>query len=404
MAGHTVAFWALAWYLGSLGLIPKQIPADWYRPYLNGQQMLRIGLGQGERVSLSPGSSGWLVSADRRRVRLSPGREINLRMAGSSALLETTVDQPQELSLPLEVTLDQRAASRIRIDGQSLGEFPGSFELMGSPLGLAVVNLAPLERYLAGVAAAEMPARFPMEALKSQAIVARSYALYQLGRHRAEGFDLCSQVHCQVYRGEPPPARVTAAVRATAGQVLTYRGSLVYALFHSDCGGATESIWNAWPGRVFPYLTGGPDPYCRRRPWQASYSRQEAAQLVRRNLPILLGQPALDPGQLEDLRPAGRTPAGRIGGLEVVTDRGHWVIQGDDARWLFGQGRPGPGGLRSTRLSLETGGQEFVFQGRGWGHGLGLCQWGARGRALAGENARQMLAAYYPGTRVTTIQ
>jgi stage II sporulation protein D len=143
--------------------------------------------------------------------------------------------------------------------------------------------------------------------------------------------------------------------------------------------------------------------------WTQQFTYAQAQRLVFRNLPLVLGNPRLSPGRLRALRVSTRSGA-RVQWLEVVTTTGTYQCFGDSARWLFGTGRAGPSGLRSTRFSLRTvtdrAGlpRSFVFSGAGHGHGIGLCQWGARGRALAGQSAEEMLAAYYPGAVVTDLR
>lgn len=284
-----------------------------------------------------------------------------------------------------------------------------------------VVMPVGLESYIAGVIYSEMPRDFPLEAMKAQAIAARTYTLYHLGNHEKDNADLCASVHCQVYGGQAPAAsRAARATRETAGQVLAYNGLLVDTLYHADCGGETATAWQVRQGKLLPYEVGGYDapepgasPYCtdgHETSWTRRYTAAEADRLVRQNLARVMRDPGIRPGRLIGMRVVKGDGASRVQWLKVSTTTGTYQVRGDAIRWLFGTGRAGPLGLRSTDFDLtvktDRAGRPraFVFQGRGHGHGIGLCQWGARGRAFAGQTAEEILAAYYPGTMIVDLR
>ena len=305
----------------------------------------------------------------------------------------------------------------------SRGRYPGDLEIAAVEDGLRAVEHVGLEDYVAGVVDAELPASFPLEAMKAQAIAARTYALFHLGDHSRQGADLCGEVHCQVYRGRAPEAsRASAAARETAGQVLTWNGMLVDAMYHSACGGRTAAAWEVRQGKLLPYLRGALDasgldparrPYCgigHRVTWERRISWREAERLVGSNLGTVLGAPGLAPGALKSLQVSERGEGGRVEWLEVRASRGGYRVRGDAIRWLFGNGRAGPSGLRSSdfELSVEKDRRgrprAAVFKGRGHGHGIGLCQWGAKGRAASGQTAGEIISAYYPGAEVVDLR
>jgi peptidoglycan hydrolase-like amidase len=314
------------------------------------------------------------------------------------------------------------------------GSFRGGILVVPDGRGrLAAINALPLEDYLLGVVGSEMPSHFHPEALKAQAIVARTYTLASLGRHAAEGFDLCATVHCQVYRGaRHVPASVIKAVRDSAGLVVAREGFIVRTVYHSTCGGISAGPSDVRWGAALPYrgarcdgpagdvnlsadaavrrfLASGSARFCRGSPmyrWRRSYTLATAEALVRRNLPILVQQPGLHIGRLRDLAVAERAASGRVHALVVTTDTGPYTVRQDEMRWLFGVGKPSTGGLPSTLFVLDVArspdglGHRFAFTGAGWGHGLGLCQSGAQARARRGESAAQIIAAYYPGCQL----
>ncbi len=258
--------------------------------------------------------------------------------------------------------------------------YAGFLRVFAGENGLLLVNVVGLEAYLEGVLPGEMPASFPLEALKAQAVIARTYVLERLGSHPR--YDLCASAACQVYlgRGRADPAQ-RAAIRATRGRVLAYRGRPVRAVYHADSGGKTASSYEVW-GKVFPYLVPEPDPYTRARLWR--YTPDEAA--IRRALSAF----GLGLGQVARFQVLGRTESGRIGRLRVEGSRGRAVLAVPQVtRFLRALGLP------STLARVEDG---RTFVGQGSGHGVGLSQWGAKGLAEHGFDYRAILGHYYPGT------
>jgi len=314
-------------------------------------------------------------------------------------------------ALPKEVAVEQVAP-------YAAGQPVRVLVSRGSDLRSDNIELIPLESYVAGVVAAEMPRSFPLEAVKAQAIAARTYALFHLGDHEAQGADLCGEVHCQAFRGVPPEGtRAWRAAQETAGQVLAYNGLLIDAQYSAACSGHTVAAWETRQGKLLPYLCGAEDgaaggAYCaagHEVGWRKRFSYAEAQRLVVRNLKTVLGDPSIVPGRLLSLRVSARS-GNRVRWFEVKTTMGTYRVMGDAVRWLFGNGTPGPSGLRSTRFDLKVTRdrrgrpRSFAFIGAGHGHGIGMCQWGARGRALAGQTAEEMLEAYYPGARVVELR
>ncbi len=278
--------------------------------------------------------------------------------------------------------------------------------------GLTVINAVYIEDYLRGVVPAELGrgAGVPDAALQAQAIAARSYTLYYLRRHAVEGFDLVAGPADQVYEGvaiETPGA--DAALRATRGVVATYAGRPIRANYSSTCGGRTAASGSAWPGEDFAYLQSVKDRVqgkdaCSASPhyrwteeWPAeSFEVQLLANLCRE----LPEAQAAGPTKIERLEIRGRTSSGRVEALAIHTDRGCFVVRGNRIRWVLQRADGTP--LRSTILGKlerrsEGGRKRYVLHGAGYGHGVGLCQYGAMGLAQRGASARQILGHYYRG-------
>ncbi len=298
--------------------------------------------------------------------------------------------------------------------------YAGSLEVQLRPDGtLTTVNVLPLERYLEGVVAKELghPVRGAWEAQRAQAVAARTYALKRLGSRAEIGFDVHGSVLDQAYAGLPQPRDSLAvrAVRSTRGQALLYRGYLIDAYYHSTCGGSTARVELVFDDPPAPYLVSVSD----RRPdggywcqasryfrWSVSYPMEELQATLDRNLPSLLPMPPTGVGRVSDLQVARFTPEGRALAVQVVTSTGRYLVSKNEIRSLFAdaEGRI----LRSTQFLLRPahrGGslEELTVVGGGWGHGVGMCQVGAMARAEAGQDYREILEAYYPGTGIVSL-
>ena len=416
--------WALAallcWHLGVSGGLPKEVPAQQVRPWTAGQRQVRVLILEGASpLSLCPQSSAVIENATGGALATIPaGVTVTAKPWNGQVSLRVGKRRFQAPRLVVRASSGGIVASSAN-GAAKRGLYPGALAIAATGSSLRVVNQVSLEDYLAGVVAAEVPRSFPVEAMRAQAIAARTYTLSHLGDHAGQGADLCAQVHCQVYAGLPPSgSRAAQAVRDTAGEVLVWNGLLSDALYHSACGGSTAAAWDVRQSKLLPYLTGASDNdgfgsyYCgedRDVHWIARFTRQQAERLIAANLGTVLGRPGLATGRLKSLRVTARRGA-RAEWLEIVTSKGSYRVRGDSIRWLFGSGSPGPAGLKSIAFTLSTEtdrrGQPraFVFQGAGHGHGIGLCQWGARGRAENGQTAQEILAAYYPGAEIVDLR
>ena len=259
-----------------------------------------------------------------------------------------------------------------------------------------------LEDYVAGVVAAEIGvARSDPElasrALRLQALLSRTYAVANLGRHRDEGFDLCSETHCQVYQA-PPGSRagelVAAAVAATRGMAVLYKGRPIEAVYHTHCGGHTSPSQFVWGSAPVPYLAGVPDPYCLRTPstWQFEATEHDLHDALDRTAATRID------GRLRSITATGTDPGGRVWELLLEADT-PMTVRGDRFREAVLR-RFGPSSLRSQKYTVQREGDRFVFEGAGSGHGAGLCQVGALARLADGRSPAEVLEYYYPGTTI----
>lgn len=254
--------------------------------------------------------------------------------------------------------------------------------------GLTVVNHVLVEDYLYGVVPKEMPPSWNAEALRAQSVAARTFALKNRKRHSAEGFDLCSTSHCQVYEGMSAETRTTTAVvDSTHGEVLFYKGAIMDALFHTDSGGMTESSEYVW-GSSVPYLRSVAEVQMQTQPWNRTVSMSEFVQKLEKNGRAI--------GTLKEVRlspltvgkgSSDRSPSGRVRSAEFVGTKGRITLSGNDLRSTFS--------LPSTLFSIRVGKTDINFSGYGSGHGLGLSQWGAQALADKGKSYKDILFHYY---------
>ncbi len=277
--------------------------------------------------------------------------------------------------------------------GVESGIYFGRIEIRADPKHrgrLIAINRLPLETYLLGIVGSEMSPRWPLEALKAQAVAARTYAMQRRAMMRAAGrpYDLASSVISQVYKGaERIRPSVIEAVKQTRGEVISYRHDLIEALFHSTCGGRTVAAKEAFGGQV-AYLVPQTCKWCtdsNRYRWKLALPLAEVSKR--------LSAAGLTRGTVRSLQ---RTKgAARV---QVRDARGTRGLKPRSVRKALGFSK-----LYSERFSVQTRSSKVRFEGMGFGHGVGMCQWGAHGQAAAGRTYRDILSHYYPTTRIRRL-
>lgn len=299
----------------------------------------------------------------------------------------------------------------IRVEGEP---YRGRVEVYRHPRqGLVVVNQLALETYLRGVVPLEIGPRSPeeFEAVKAQAVAARTYVVANLGRRDSLGFDVFGNVEDQVYGGRKAEREdASRAVRATAGEILVWRGRPIRAYYHSTGGGTTARVTDVWNLPDAPYLKRVHDrrpdgsDYCAISPrysWEERWTGEELDRAVQEGVERRF-DPADTVGPVQAVEVRERGPAGRIRRLVIRTRAGEWTVDKNEIRFFLRT--PDGRALRSTRFDVvesPSDGGGLRLRGRGYGHGVGMCQWGAIGRARAGHGYREILEHYYPGTGVT---
>jgi len=283
------------------------------------------------------------------------------------------------------------APAKIRINGKS---YRGLFDFYPTDKGMLVVNELPIEEYLIGLINCEISSLWPVEAVKAQAVIARSYAIYQKDARRTALYHLESSVMDQVYEGvDIEDSRAARAVQETVGEVLTYSGAVIQAFYHSNCGGHTESAQNVW-GADLPYLQGVTCSYCLNAP-----SAKWEVVLSLKKIELLLNAAGYHVSDPSNIRIGASNRNGRLQDLAIVTPKGGVVISAVNFRKAIGYSV-----IKSTNFTVRKRGDELVFTGLGNGHGVGLCQWGAKQRAGDGFSYREILSYYYPGVRIEKLK
>jgi stage II sporulation protein D len=327
--------------------------------------------------SLKVGSSTQAI------VRDGAGKEIGKLNSMSSLLAKTNGAGIALENLNAgEITIEPTANGYVWIGDRW---YRGQTRLVRQGESLTAINHVNLEDYLYSVVGAEAIATWPIEALKAQAVAARSYALYKRDSSSTPLYDVDTTVGTQVYKGLDSEYTTThQAVDSTLGQIVTYQNRVILAAFHSSSGGHTENVEDIWTSPL-PYLRAVVD-YDRQSPvfeWNRVFPVSKISSLI----------PGV--GTIKTMQPQEMTPYGRVVTMKAVGDRGTTTIEGQTLRQALD--------LRSTLFRISTDGNNLYVRGRGFGHGLGLSQWGAYYLAKQGINYHQILTHYYQNTKLTRI-
>jgi len=427
-------------------------------PAFAAEKQIRIGVAVNQ-TSGTLSSSGTMnfKAADDKKLSLKGSVRLLIDRSGNFVLVGNA-----SLRLPVEVT-----GTRLLQWGDH--PYRGTLRLVRGKNGFTVVNILGVENYLRGVLKMEVNPAWDFEVLKAQAIVARTYALRNLGKHGSEGFDLCALPHCQVYRGvNAEDARLTKAIEATKGIVVaTESGVLAVTPYHADSGGYTANVADVWGGNI-PYLVSRPEPF----DYESPYSNWQVP-LAFREIEEALKPRGLNVGNVTEIRVLSTDQAGRAVYVGIVGDRGRAKIKASHFRMALGSSK-----IKSTYFTIESGGRTrlknegkplpegdgaaydeqalttmiergvfssdelmdmllnpgkrgdylrlalkrqsgvrpetqvdpkgdssgtVTIRGRGWGHGVGMSQWGAKKMAEEGWDYRKILGYYYPKTQLKRL-
>jgi len=336
---------------------------------LNGEYLLRDGQANGMKISVNE-----TVAITRHDEMI-----IYRTLSGASSVADSISIEP----LSADALFTLRAPAR----SDELKTLDGSLRVKSYPGSLQVLNITSVENYLPGVVRAEAGKYGPAEYFCAQAVVARTYVYRNIERHVLDGYNLCDDTHCQVYPGIITDSTIVSSCLATSGRVIIDRDSmLIVSAFHGNCGGVTASSSSVWVAK-YPYLISIKDPWCSysgSSEWRASVPLSEWNAFLRTK--------KVEPGQETELySPEGSQPVRAVGNNIAGIH-----ISREDVRQRFN--------LRSSFYSLTFSGDSIIIVGRGYGHGVGLCQDGAKAMAASKMKHDQITGFYYPGTTVTEIK
>ncbi len=269
----------------------------------------------------------------------------------------------------------------------------GPVDIQRTPSGLAIINRINLEIYVAGVVSGEVSPKWPHEALKAQAVAARTYVLYKQVVNKDQPFDVFASVQDQVYHGHAARQKsVLQAVEETQGQVVTYEGRPIYAAYSSTAAGPTEDALYVW-ALDLPYLKGVDCPFDEQAPrynWRTAFTFEYLERQLRKE--------GYQVGTIATLTPYTFTPSGRVDRVRLLHSRGEIILRGQDLRRIVGYSK-----IFSTNFSIKSIGSEVEVVGHGAGHAVGMCQWGMREMAQLGYDYQSILRHYYPGTTLLPL-
>ena len=395
-------------------------------------------------------------------LQLAAGRYRIVKTGGSIQVLNILNASQGVFSGPLYLKplSSQPSGQAFQIHNARYGsEYRGALEILIEGSGLRAVNIIDMESYLRGVLPREMPPSWGnyggMEALKAQAVAARSYALYNQSLQRHSGYHVCDSQHCQVYGGKScETANTDTALSQTRGMILTFNGKIIQPFYHATNGGHTELTQNVWSGAL-PYFNSVPDPFDdSSNPLGLNnfivhnHASWEADVPINSLHTLLESKGYNNPGQVEQITVASSFPSGRVHELQILGTGGKvvsllkerartvlglrsqlysvrnelqsrvWIasaVSGVERKESFSEleGKWGVGGNTMKRMligewftALGNGTRSqvpymsFIIDGRGWGHGIGMSQNGAYNRSRAGQNHNEILSFYYPGAQI----
>ena len=343
---------------------------------------LRVGLMSGvKQVSLQ-------VSAPCVMINAAKGNVLQKIPAGGKFIVDFAQMNVNAIEIrPEKISLNDL---RTTIDGK---EYYGGVTVNKGKDSLTVINLVPLEEYLHGVVSKEMSPSYPLEALKAQAVAARSFALKNRGRHVKDGYDLCCSTHCQVYIGVTNFDSINKSIDETRGGVLVYKEKLIDTNFHADSGGMTEDVGDVW-GTATPYLVAVKEIIqLAIQPWTVKVPLKDFSSRFGDGFgdtkSIKLSKLTIGKGSDD------RTSSGRVKSAQIIGTKTTVTLTGNDLRRKFS--------LPSTLFDMKLDGDEIIFTGYGSGHGVGMSQVGARDYAGNGWSYEKILAHYYKDTKLKKL-
>ena len=310
-------------------------------------------------------------------------------------LIQTSIDGGGfSFNLPYEVVIEPRGNGTVSVNGR---EYRGSIFIKlknGGVQLLDVINIISIDDYVRGTVKAEISPDWPEEMIKVYVVAARTYVFYQMQNRAELDFDVESGIMSQVYWGvNGEDSASNRLVSETAGEYLVYRDAVAQVFYHSCCGGYTEDSMDVW-GISIPYITNVRCPFCRNSPrysWEKKFSTGQIQEALKKN--------GIDIGKILGIYLLKKSRTERVQELSIKGAGGEKKMSSDSFRRIMGYSV-----IPSTMFTVEQKVRdELIFRGRGYGHGVGLCQWGAKEMAVNGYDYKEILKFYFPGTKVKKL-
>lgn len=305
--------------------------------------------------------------------------------ASAAETIKVLILDEQQKTAP---DLSEKLTSLGRLEGMlhaNGSQYSGNLEVWEGTKGLYIINELPIEEYIENVVAAEIGTGWDIEAIKVQAVISRTYALYKKMASENSRFNITSSVLHQAYKGKNTQIQIAYAVRETKGEVLLYNGKPIEALYHSTCGGKTEDSSEVF-GNSYPYLK----PVASLCPLSPYWTWEKT-------IPLAEIEKAVNIKGIKEMTINSFTSTNRVRDIQIEAETGKSIIKATELRKLLGWKR-----LPSTSFHINKSGDSVLFEGKGYGHGVGLCQWSALQMAKEGKRYKEILSFFYPGTEIKT--
>lgn len=326
-------------------------------------------------------------------IKLSSGKIKQYKLKKSVKVVYVGSNKIKMLNKIFKLPIVLGSSGKIKIDKEV---YDGEVEVSTTKRkNVKLINILSLEQYLYGVLPYEVERSWTDEMLKLQSIIARTYTLANLGRHKNDGYDFCSKMHCQVYRGinKETFQRDKQIVDSTQGLVVCDKNNnLIQTYYHSTCGGEIEDVKEVW--NVMPevkYLKHKKCSYCKNSPyyqWEYVISKEK--------LQKVLVEKKVNLEKISSINVVSKTSTGRVKQIQIVSKKKIITIPAGTFCDIVGFKN-----LKSTKLDeIKFLNGDVYFKGRGWGHGIGLCQWGANQMTVSGKKLKDVIKYYYPGTKI----
>lgn len=371
--------------LGITVVKPPTIVVPGGPPKIEGYTVRIAILQKADSVGITCDTAFSLWTMDSEKVRtVEGGNYIRVRLTGDGWKIGESIVTTNKL------LITSSSDKPLSVENKA---YRGQFQLIKDNGKITVVNIVSLEEYLYSVVPKEAGDEWPMEALKAQTVAARTYAMSRKAVRLEHEFDVYDSEIDQVYGGYVcERGRTTEAVDDTKGEILTYDGEPILSYFNSNSGGYTEDALYAFSLRR-PYLIAISDPYSKNVQDYRWTLRITAAELQKR-----MKAKGMNVGTIQNFIVTERSPSGRAMKIRVVHSKGVLAMNAGDFRWKVASTM-----LRSTLFTVKKEGESFLFSGKGYGHGVGMSQWGCYNMGRKGKTYKEILSFYYPGTKLSTL-